>query len=162
MHPSQDQTRKSVCIRVKPLSSVCLWGGARWLTMMRPSLAKQGMEHRGVTAGTHTHVKATPSTHDLRAMAEGSRRVRQLYLWSIFPCPLKTAARMELVCHHHKKMTNCFQSEMSSASTDCYAAQGRQEQGQKSKQSAAGTASKGKDSGVIWEEPSSNGPSKRP
>lgn len=128
MHPSQDQTRKSVCIRVKLLSSVCLWGGACWLTMMRPSLAKQGMEHRGVTAGTHMHVKATPSTHDLRAMAEGSSRVRQLYLWSIFPCPLKTAARMELVCHHHKKMTNCFQSEMSSASTDCYAAQGRQEQ----------------------------------
>lgn len=46
------------------------------------------------------------------------------YLSSTFPCPLKTVARMELVCPHHKKMTNCFQLEMNSALIDCCAVHG--------------------------------------
>lgn len=65
---------------------------------------------------------ASPQSHDRQ------RRLKLLYLLSIFPCPLKTVARMELVCHQRKKMTNCFQFEMNSALTDCYAAHGWQEQ----------------------------------
>lgn len=90
-----------------------------FISRARDGTRKTDGRDSNVHEGTAEHVTAMP-----RQEAQES----DCYLWSIFPSPLKTGARMELECHHRKKMTNCFQLEMNSALIDCYAVHGRQEQ----------------------------------